>query len=308
MTHMRNQPPDNPRPERPRVEPEILPPDGDEPIGRGMPPRMFVFVDREGRTRFASFRPPGPLTLVLALRHTRRHRRVDPGAAARLRADMDSRRRAGGGGAGVLQPDPGCVAATDRTGVTFHGAYTPLHEIRPVCSSSCVIDWSLQSGDDDPRDYRPHAPQKEVPMRHLMTRTTTIAVVGALLLATLAPATAQVARPQAVQAAAAADDAITPVRWRGRRGAAIGAGIFAGALLGAGIAASRPYYGPGPYYYGPGYYAPPPVGMRRRRSMATRSPTACAASSRTTRPAAPIWAMTATVIPVRSSAPPVVAA
>jgi hypothetical protein len=64
---MHNQPPDHPRPEQPRAEPEILPPDGDEPIGRGMPSRMFVFVDREGRTRFASFRPPGPLTLVLAL-------------------------------------------------------------------------------------------------------------------------------------------------------------------------------------------------------------------------------------------------
>jgi hypothetical protein len=64
---MRNQAPDYPRPEQPRAEPEILPPDGDEPIGRGMPPRMFVFVDREGRTRFAKFRPPGPLTLVLAL-------------------------------------------------------------------------------------------------------------------------------------------------------------------------------------------------------------------------------------------------
>jgi hypothetical protein len=64
---MSNQPSDYPRPEQPRVEPEILPPDGDEPVGRGMPSRMFVFVDREGRTRFASFRPPGPLTLVLAL-------------------------------------------------------------------------------------------------------------------------------------------------------------------------------------------------------------------------------------------------
>jgi hypothetical protein len=59
-------PPDLP-PERPRAEPEILPPDGEEPIGRGMPPRMFVFVDRDGRTRFASFRPPGPLALFLAL-------------------------------------------------------------------------------------------------------------------------------------------------------------------------------------------------------------------------------------------------
>jgi hypothetical protein len=64
---MRDQPAHEPHAERPCVEPEILPPDGDEPIGRGMPPRMFVFVDREGRTRFASFRPPGPLALFLAL-------------------------------------------------------------------------------------------------------------------------------------------------------------------------------------------------------------------------------------------------
>jgi hypothetical protein len=64
---MRNQPPDHLRPEQPRAEPEILPPDGDEPIGRGMPPRMFVFVGRDGRARFASLRPPGPLTLMLAL-------------------------------------------------------------------------------------------------------------------------------------------------------------------------------------------------------------------------------------------------
>ena len=59
--------PDDSRPERPSQPPEIIPPDGDEPFARGMPPRMFVFVDREGRTRFANFRPPGPLTLLLAL-------------------------------------------------------------------------------------------------------------------------------------------------------------------------------------------------------------------------------------------------
>lgn len=67
MKDMQHPPANDRRPERPRTEPEILPPDGDEPVGRGMPPRMFVFVDREGRTRFASFRPPGPLAAVLAL-------------------------------------------------------------------------------------------------------------------------------------------------------------------------------------------------------------------------------------------------
>lgn len=97
-------------------------------------------------------------------------------------------------------------------------------------------------------------------MRQVMMKTTAIMLVGALMAASSVPVNAQVARPQAMQAGAVSDDAFTPVHWRGRRGAAIGAGIVAGALLGAGIAASRPYYGPGPYYYyGPGYYAPPPV-------------------------------------------------
>lgn len=96
-------------------------------------------------------------------------------------------------------------------------------------------------------------------MGQMMTRTVTTAVIATMLAGTLVPAYAQVARPQTAQIATAADDAVTPVRWRGR-GAAIGAGIFAGALLGAGIAASRPYYyGPGPYYYGPAYYPPPVV-------------------------------------------------
>jgi hypothetical protein len=67
MKSMPTQPSDFHSPEQPRVEPEILPPDGDEPVGRGMPPRVFMFVDRDGRTRFASFRAPGPLTLMLAL-------------------------------------------------------------------------------------------------------------------------------------------------------------------------------------------------------------------------------------------------
>jgi hypothetical protein len=103
---------------------------------------------------------------------------------------------------------------------------------------------------------------KEIDMRQLMKNQTALVVVAALVVAgTLAPANAQVARPHAAQVAAATNDLVTPVRWRGHRGggAAIGAGIFAGALLGAGIAASRPYYGPGPYYYGPAYYGPPPA-------------------------------------------------
>jgi hypothetical protein len=121
-------------------------------------------------------------------------------------------------------------------------------------------------------------------MRLVVQRTATIALVGALMAVTLPPASAQVARPQGLQAGMAGNDAVTPVRWRGRYyygggyyrggGAAVGAGIVAGALLGAGIAASRPYYGPGPYYAPGYYYAPPPVAygdpvaycMRRYRS------------------------------------------
>lgn len=99
-------------------------------------------------------------------------------------------------------------------------------------------------------------------MRQIMTKAAAFTLAGTLLITTLMPATAQVARPLAAQVETSADDLVTPVRWRGR-GAGIGAGIVAGALLGAGIAASRPYYyGPGPYYYGPGYYEPAPVYVR----------------------------------------------
>jgi hypothetical protein len=50
-------------------------------------------------------------------------------------------------------------------------------------------------------------------------------------------------------------------RWRGRGGGAFIGGLAAGALIGGAFAASRPYYGYGPYYggYGPPYYGPPPV-------------------------------------------------
>jgi len=96
------------------------------------------------------------------------------------------------------------------------------------------------------------------------TRSTVLALAGVMAVTAVLPASAQVARPLAAQAAAGADDAVTPVYWRGRGWGwgGVGAGFAAGALLGAGIAASRPYYGGyygGPYYYGPAYYAPAPV-------------------------------------------------
>ncbi len=91
-------------------------------------------------------------------------------------------------------------------------------------------------------------------MRQLMTRTAALAVAGSLIVAAGVPAIAQVARPQAAQIAAPADNATIPVRWRGGYGYGIGAGVAAGMLLGAGIAARPYYYDP---YYGPAYYGPP---------------------------------------------------
>jgi protein-S-isoprenylcysteine O-methyltransferase Ste14 len=62
---MRNDLPSDPPPEQPRFEPEILPPD-DETVSRPRS-RVFLYVDENGRQRFAALRPPGPLTVLLAL-------------------------------------------------------------------------------------------------------------------------------------------------------------------------------------------------------------------------------------------------
>jgi len=92
----------------------------------------------------------------------------------------------------------------------------------------------------------------------LLMRSTALAIAGSLAVAAVIPASAQVARPLSAQSAAPADDAVTQVRWRGRGWGwgGVGAGIAAGAIIGAGVAASRPYYYD-PYYYGPAYYGPP---------------------------------------------------
>jgi hypothetical protein len=50
------------RPERPRYEPEIIPPLRERTDGG-----VFVFVDRYGNTRRVTFRPPGPLAVIIAL-------------------------------------------------------------------------------------------------------------------------------------------------------------------------------------------------------------------------------------------------
>ncbi len=53
---------DDSRPERPRYEPEIIPPPDERTEGG-----VFVFVDRYGNTRRVTFRPPGPFAVMIAL-------------------------------------------------------------------------------------------------------------------------------------------------------------------------------------------------------------------------------------------------
>lgn len=59
--------PRDPVPERPSVEPEILPPGDGAPQSRRGGPGVFIFVDRFGHTRRINFAPPGPLAIILAL-------------------------------------------------------------------------------------------------------------------------------------------------------------------------------------------------------------------------------------------------
>jgi glucan phosphoethanolaminetransferase (alkaline phosphatase superfamily) len=51
----------------PRFEPEILPPDGEDPRPRGGRPGIFVFVDKDGRTHEINMGAPKPFTVILAL-------------------------------------------------------------------------------------------------------------------------------------------------------------------------------------------------------------------------------------------------
>ena len=54
-----------PTPEPPRAAPEIIPPGGRgaRPNGAG----VFLYVDKDGTTRRATFRAPGPFVIILAL-------------------------------------------------------------------------------------------------------------------------------------------------------------------------------------------------------------------------------------------------
>jgi len=92
---------------------------------------------------------------------------------------------------------------------------------------------------------------------NVVARSITLAIAGTFILAAGTPSNANVARPLAAQVAASIDNPATQVRWRGGGWGWGGAGLAAGAVIGAGIAASQPYYyGYGPYYYGPGYGGP----------------------------------------------------
>ncbi|WP_146617603.1 hypothetical protein [Rhodoplanes serenus] len=67
-------------PERPRVEPEIIPPGAPDPDPRLDPRRsagrgpegfpdgaVFVTIDRDGQPRYTRIEPPGPISTVLGL-------------------------------------------------------------------------------------------------------------------------------------------------------------------------------------------------------------------------------------------------
>ena len=63
----------NREPEKPRSEPEIIPPGRDEALwteavrsGRQRSD-FFIAFDEDGRTRYTTFKPPGPFTIWLVL-------------------------------------------------------------------------------------------------------------------------------------------------------------------------------------------------------------------------------------------------
>ena len=58
--------PRDPLPEIPRVDPEIIPPEHTQ-SRFGTRERVWVFVDRSGRTRRITAVTPGPLSIILAL-------------------------------------------------------------------------------------------------------------------------------------------------------------------------------------------------------------------------------------------------
>ena len=91
-------------------------------------------------------------------------------------------------------------------------------------------------------------------------RGVAVALAGAMALAGVTPSLAGPVFSNAAGMKAATSDPVVDVRYRhrGRAAVGIGAGLAAGALLGAGIAAAtapRYSYGPSYYGYGGGPYA-----------------------------------------------------
>ena len=94
--------------------------------------------------------------------------------------------------------------------------------------------------------------------RHLIQWSAALGVAGLIAASALPASAAPVPSGAALLKSAAASD-VVDVRWRGRRGAGVAAGLATGLLLG-GIIASQPYYYDGPgYYYGPPVYYGPPI-------------------------------------------------
>jgi hypothetical protein len=83
-------------------------------------------------------------------------------------------------------------------------------------------------------------------------RMTALGLAGAIALAAIVPVSAAPVSGGASLVSALPGHATDQVRWRGRGWGWAGAGLATGLAIGA-IAASRPYYGYGPGYYGPGY-------------------------------------------------------
>lgn len=62
-------------PERPRAEPEIIPPGAPDPRRPGAQAgpedfsggTVFITVDQDGRTRYARIKPPGPFAVAMGL-------------------------------------------------------------------------------------------------------------------------------------------------------------------------------------------------------------------------------------------------
>jgi len=91
-----------------------------------------------------------------------------------------------------------------------------------------------------------------------ISRIAGLTLVTALTATALAPATAAPFMANGAIKSVSPGD-VTNVYWRrgyGYGGAAVAAGVLGGLALGA-AAASQPYYGPPPVYYGRPYYAPP---------------------------------------------------